>query len=147
MSQSLGLRRHWFVLVCGAFLCAGCGSNGVKVEGKLVKDGQPYTVAQGESLALSFNGKGPQGEDQIYPATVNGSDGTFVASGVEGKGIPPGKYQLQVNRTLMGSDPASVAKMAVINRELKAINGKEVELTNDPVQKLTIDVAKGTVSK
>jgi len=147
MSQSLGSRRHWFVLVCGAFLCAGCGTKGVKVEGKIVKDGQAYTVPQGESLSLSFNGKGPNGEDRTYPATVTGSDGTFVANGVEGKGVPPGKYQVQLNRTVTGSDPASLAKMATINREFTHINGKEVEFTTEPVQKITIDIAKGTISK
>ncbi len=144
------LRFHPFVflLVCAAPFVPGCGGDkGVKVEGQIVRDGNPYAAAEGETVNLSFAGKNAKGEDAIYPATVNAGAGSFVVNGPEGKGIPPGKYKITINLSSGGSDPASLAKLEKVNAQFARINGKECDITSEPVQKITIDIGKGTVGK
>src|SRR5262245_4510848 len=146
MSQVFGFRRCCFALVVVALFAAGCGgAKAVKVEGKLVKSGQPYTLTEGGSLNLSFHSKGMTGEGMVYPARVNATDGSFVLDGPEGRGIPPGRYKITLNRTTESSDPASLVKLYQSNKQFTFINGKECEVT-DESDKVTIDIGKGTIT-
>jgi len=142
MSQSFASR--WFLIALASVMlfAAGCREKpGVKVEGKLVKGGKAYSLPAQESLSLSFTGK------TIYPANVNIADGTFTVDGPTGKGIPPGKYTISINRATSGTDPASLAKSAELSREFTSINGKEVEITAGTSPKLTIDIGAGTITQ
>jgi hypothetical protein len=136
------------VLTCTAFFLSGCGGGdkGVKVEGRIVRDGQPFAAAQGETVNLSFAGKNAKGEEAVYPAKVN-ADGSFVVDGPGGKGIPPGSYKLRLNVGSEGSDPASLAKLEKTNQQFARIDNKECQVTSESNQKLTIDVTKGTIGK
>jgi hypothetical protein len=148
MKQVFRYRPLAFTLACAALLVSGCGGGdkGVKVEGRIVRDGQPLATAEGETLNLSFAGKNAKGEDAVYPAKVN-SDGSFVVEGAGGKGIPPGSYKVRINLGGGGSDPASLAKLEKTNQQVARIDNKECQVTSEPNQKLTIDVAKGTIGK
>jgi len=83
-------------------LAGGCTSR-AKVNGKIVKGGQPLTVSEKGVIVLSF--VAAEGEDKtIYNATTK-PDGTFTILGPEGKGIPSGKYK--VNLTAMDPYPTN----------------------------------------
>lgn len=76
-----------------AVLSVGCAGR-KQVNGKIVKGGAPYTLSEKGVFVLSFLAEG--GSDQTsYNATTK-SDGTFVIVGPENKGIPSGKYKVQL---------------------------------------------------
>lgn len=64
----------------------GCGEAKVKITGKLLKDGQPYTVAPDTLVTLVF---APDMENapQTYPAKFNQETGGYEVE------MPPGKYR------------------------------------------------------
>jgi hypothetical protein len=135
------------VAACTAFLFLGCGGpKGVRLQGKLVKDGMAYTPPQGATLSLSFTGAA-QGAVDTYAATVNPADGTFVVNGVKNAGIPPGKYKVMMNLAPESTDPAALAKMAGANALFTSINGKECEISEDAGKPLTIDISTGRASQ
>lgn len=84
----------------------GCGSSdAVRVGGKLLKGGNPYTPPSGQRIGVTFYaveakdaaGKAvPAGEP--YPAQFNPADGTFTVPGPDGRGIPRGKYRVAISR-------------------------------------------------
>lgn len=82
--------------------CLACGCSGKKqVKGKITKGGQPFTLSDKGQFVLSFISEG--GTDKTtYNATVK-TDGTFTIVGPENKGIPPGKYKVN----LTAQDPYS----------------------------------------
>jgi len=82
-----------FVLVFAGLL-TGCGSGGRQVKGKIVKGVEPFTVSEKGVFVLSFLPEG-DGKGVVYNATTN-KDGTFTIVGPENKGIPPGKYKVQL---------------------------------------------------
>jgi len=91
-----------FLLLVAACLACGCGGKS-KANGKIVKDGQPFTVSDKGVFVLSFVPE--DGTDKtIYNATTK-PDGTFTILGPEGKGIPAGKYKVN----LQAMDPYSPA--------------------------------------
>jgi hypothetical protein len=146
MRQVLSFRC--FALLLGLLLLLpGCGpAKGAKFEGTIVKGGQPFSLPEGATLHLGFRGKGLKGGDATFPADVS-PNGSFVVNGPNGKGIPPGKYVLNLNFTLASTDPAALARAEEINKQLAAINGKEIEVSSEANQKITIDIASGTVGK
>ena len=85
-------------------VCLVCGCSGkAKVNGKIVKGGEPFTVSEkGGVFVLSFTPE--SGDKTTYNATTK-PDGTFTILGPEGKGIPPGKYV--VNLTAMDPYPTT----------------------------------------
>jgi hypothetical protein len=144
MKQVLGYRRL-LVAACVAVLLAGCGGGrGIKVEGKVLRDGKPYTPQQGLKLNLSLNGTGSGNQATTYPATV-ADDGSFVVDGPKGAGVPPGKYTINANLTPEGTDPDSLSKAQKASAALAAINGKECEVAAG--RPITIDIGKGSVTQ
>jgi hypothetical protein len=74
-----------------------------KVNGKIVKGGEPFTLSNKGIFVLSFVAEG--GSDKTtYKATTK-PDGTFTILGPKGKGIPAGKYV--VNLTAMDPYPTT----------------------------------------
>jgi hypothetical protein len=90
--------------LCGAALvlclAAGCksGDGRLATKGRIVKGGAPFTVAEPEFVRVTFFPVTPEGVAPLntYIAAFNGADGSFRASGPDGKGIPPGKYRIAV---------------------------------------------------
>jgi len=74
---------------------SGCGGGGSKVTGKVVNNGQPFSLSDKGLIQLLFI---PEGHDQgqQFPASTNKPDGSFEVAGPEGKGLPPGKYRISV---------------------------------------------------
>jgi hypothetical protein len=89
-------------LVFGFFLgiwALGCGDASlIKARGRVVKDGQAYTLAAGEGLRMIFLPQAaPDGEHyDSYPAVFHPEEGTFEVVGKEGKGLPAGKYTVSL---------------------------------------------------
>jgi hypothetical protein len=83
-----------------SLLLVGCGDGKLRTKGQIVKDGAPYTVDEMDVLRITFVPIPEAGEKfmDAYLATFNNSDGTFVAFGKDGKGVPPGKYRIAVER-------------------------------------------------
>lgn len=75
---------------------SGCGGGKVKASGKVVQNGQPIQMSDKGVMQLAFieekdtEGARPHG-------TTWKPDGTFVITGVEGKGVPPGKYRVSLS--------------------------------------------------
>jgi hypothetical protein len=148
MSQVPAFRRHSVMLACAALFFGGCGSNnnGVKLEGKVVKDGKPFQPTSDEILNLSFHALSSDGDvTAVYPARLNESDGSFVLYGPKGNRLPPGKYRINMN--LSPKDMPLAAKTNISNRQLAQIDGKEYEVTSEPEQVITIEITTGTVTR
>jgi len=148
MNQIVHFRRCGLVLGCLFLLCTGCDSTRyVRVEGKLLMDGQPCTVPAGQSLSLALRGTGDKGEEVVYTAQLQTGDGSFTFPGPQEKGIPAGKYVITLNQAPESTDPASLAAMAEVNQRFSAINDREIEISDEPDQNLKIDITRGTVTK
>ncbi len=134
-----------WLTACTLLLLSGCGGGSgkkVNLEGKIVKDGQPYKPSAGESLSIAFKGTDADGKPSTFGGAIT-PEGTFVANN-----IPPGKYKVQINLTSGGTTPAELAKSEKLNKQFEAVNSKlEYEVTSDATQKLDVDVGKGTVAK
>jgi hypothetical protein len=121
------------LLLCG---CGG-GTKGVTVEGRLLKDGQPYTKIKGELVGVGF-----KGADKSFGAILY-DDARFVATDV-----PPGKYKVTVTITSESNDPTELAKFAAKKKQFDAMNEKlDYEVTSSSGQKIDVDISKGTVTK
>jgi len=81
------------LLLLTVCLVSGCGGR-KQVKGKIVSGGQPYTVSDKGVFILSFVPEGGS-DTTVYNATTE-KDGTFTIKGPEGKGIPSGKYKVQL---------------------------------------------------
>ncbi len=82
-----------------AIIClwaAGCGTRMLKPEGRLLKKGAPFVPGDAEAVHVTFFPDVEQPDHEPYPARVNREDGTFRVVGVDGRGLPPGKYRATV---------------------------------------------------
>jgi hypothetical protein len=97
------MARHAPLAALGMILClAGCSSEPLyKVNGKVHKNGQPLPVKElasgaGGRVMVRFHSL-DQGKTDIGPqASIVKADGTFAVLGATGKGIPPGKYRVEI---------------------------------------------------
>jgi hypothetical protein len=121
------------LLLCG---CGG-GTKGVTVEGRLLKDGQPYAKIKGELVGLGF-----KGADKSYGAIL------FDDARFEAKDVPPGKYKVTVTITSESNDPNELKKFDVKKKQYEAMSEKlDYEVTSSSGQKIDVDISKGTVTK
>jgi hypothetical protein len=145
MSQAFASRLRWFAGVAAALLLFGCGGGGkggVKVEGKIVKNGQAVKVEEGMTLSLGFAGTDAKGGAAVFPAAVS-SDGTFVA-----EHVLPGKYKIRVGLGGGSNDPKGLAKLKELNKPFEAASESlEYDVTGDSGQRITVDVGTGKAAK
>jgi hypothetical protein len=100
----------WFVAVLGCVVLAGCTGGGksgppsLLTTGRVLENGQPVAItdfSQGYNcLQVDFypvDATGNPGSALHFPAFV-AQDGSFAIGGLEGKGIPAGKYRVAVRR-------------------------------------------------
>jgi hypothetical protein len=104
---AMRLPRHLvrvFYLSLVLCLLSGCptGPKKYRVTGKLTQGGKPLSVSEPQAgfreVTILFV---PDTDDETLranpqPAIYNFEDGTFVVEGVDGKGIPAGKYRVCV---------------------------------------------------
>jgi hypothetical protein len=86
-----------FVLLA-VLAASGCGTNRVKVQGRLERDGKPFAVSPDDQVFLVFTTPVGAGQKESSNAVVN-KDGTFTVAGPEGEGIRPGKYAILLRLT------------------------------------------------
>lgn len=137
------------LLFAALLLVAGCGTppKAVLVSGKLLQDGKAFAApTQGlppgdPGMRLGFISLAADGKaGERYHAQLVPSDGTFGVKGLAGKGIPPGKYRIAVEKGAFGSPD-----------ELKGAFGPEnsplvVELPDASSAKLVVDLSKKAVT-
>ena len=123
------------------FGAAGCGSKEpklLKAKGQVVKDGEDFApdVDDGEGLQVCFI---PIADDlsppkNWYAAKVDQSTGHFVASGGEGKGMPPGKYRVMVELKKNRKD--------LLKGQFDADNSPYIFEVDDDSEPMIVDIAK-----
>jgi hypothetical protein len=77
----------------------GCGdSSHIKAKGRLVKGGQPYLAPEGTGFRVFFVPLDvPEGKHyESFAAEYNPENGSFQVQGKDGKGLPPGKYRVDL---------------------------------------------------
>jgi len=119
-----------FLFVAAAIVCicfSGCGSGPPmqKAKGQILVNGKNYQVGAQEQLLVIFYPDVPT-PNTTYPAEVK-ADGSYETIGMDGRGIPPGKYRVGVTSPLGGGSvtiPAELGSPASpIVREI--IQGKD----------------------
>jgi hypothetical protein len=134
-------------LALGLLALAGCGQHGATVKGTVVLPPQ-VKLEENDSLIVILV---PEGENSVASPSPVKPDLSFVSMGPTGKGVPPGKYKITVSLTpYMGSPEAEKRKPSLdpINKQYDSAHTKlSYEVTSDPQQSITIDLAKGTVTK
>jgi len=94
-------RPIWFLLTSLALvlLISGCGGSGkLQTRGRLLKNGAPYLLPEGDIVRVMFVPI-PEGKEKVtdfHMADFNPEDGTFQAAGKDLKGVPPGKYRIAI---------------------------------------------------
>lgn len=87
-------------LVLAAFACVllvGCGGNsGMRVQGTLVKDGQPLVPKKDEEVSMSFIALAPNAPVGLGSVNFDAANGTFTVHGPTQQGLPPGEYKITV---------------------------------------------------
>jgi hypothetical protein len=138
------LRGIMILAACVALVGCGGGNKGAKIDGKLTKNGQAWKPEEGQTLSLSL-----ASASDVYPASVNAADGTFVIPIAGGKLVPPGKYQVKasLSSSSAGNDAASLAKLSTLNKQVEGLGKAEVEVTDAPTQVITVDIATGSVTR
>ena len=87
------------LLLAVGLLALGCGGpKKLQARGRILKNGEVYHPPGEDSFRVTLI---PMPEDgsrptNYYAALYDPKDGTFVASGPDRKGVPPGKYRVAV---------------------------------------------------
>lgn len=139
------LARHRLVAAASLalVLVLGCGGGKtVTVSGKLVLPPK-VKLAETDSIAVTF---APEDKDgKSASATVSPKDLTFNAQ------VPPGKYKIGVTVQPYAGTKDAEARTKEINAVIgsfdAAATALRYEVTAESTQSVTIDLAKGTVSK
>ena len=76
----------------------GCGNNGfINAKGHIIKGGQPYLLPEGQGFRIFFMPENTSGTRyDSYSAAYDPEDGSFLVTGKDGRGLPPGKYQVDI---------------------------------------------------
>ncbi|HEV2947132.1 MAG TPA: hypothetical protein VGX70_07135 [Gemmataceae bacterium] len=91
--------RRLLILILIGLFPLGCGdSSHIKAKGRIIKGGQPYFVPEGSGFRVFFVPLDtPEGKHfDSFAAEYNSEDGSFRVQGKDGKGMPPGKYRVDL---------------------------------------------------
>jgi hypothetical protein len=90
--------RSLLLVALFASLAFGCHKSGVfNAKGRIVKGGQPFHLADGQSLRLSFAPTKVEGSRyDSYAGSFDPDDGTFEVVGKDGQGLPAGTYNVGI---------------------------------------------------
>jgi len=143
--QRAGSYLSWAIL-CIAIAGCGDGIKRVQVTGKVVDGGQPYVVPEEEyeeggcCVEVEFCPLDESGNFEGHRFSVYAqSDGTFLIDGIDGDGIPAGKYRVGLRRRTgemneSGSDDLFNGKFEPDNSPF------EYDITE--AQEIVIDISK-----
>jgi hypothetical protein len=94
------LERWLQLMICVLVMTAcGCGGSGTyQTRGRVLKGGAALTVVEPDFVRVVLVPLPEDGRKVLdwYVAEFNGSDGTFIVKGKDGKGMPPGKYRVSL---------------------------------------------------
>jgi len=121
------------LLLVAACLASGC-SGAKQVKGKITKGGQPFSVSDKGVFVLNFVAEG--GDKKSYSADTK-KDGTFTILGPESKGIPAGKYKVELQAFDPYAGPASTDTL-----KGKFAPGKSAYVVDVGSGELVLDVDK-----
>jgi hypothetical protein len=133
----------WLAVGC---LVVGCGPKevrGAKLKGQLVKDGEPVAPQRGERfVSIIFERVEPQDKQIIRSGGRVQSDGTFTVEGQEGKGTPPGKYEVRISAEMSGDAESRFAPLFA-----GGTTPFIADVTDQENQTFVIDIGKKTITK
>jgi hypothetical protein len=138
-----------FPAVCiGLFALSGCGGQAVSVKGTLVLPPK-LTLLETDQVAISFqpadSKEGGGGTGVYTPA-----DKSFIVKSADGKGLPPGKYEVSVRITPYPGSADSEKRAALfseLNTKYASGAGLTYDVTDEATQNIVIDLDKGTITK
>jgi len=136
------------VVLCALFLPGCAGSKGVPVKGKLVL---PPNVKLAEKDLVTVT-LVPEAKDTPgATGKVSHTDQTFELTIGPKKGVSPGKYKVAVSLQPYPGEPGSDVRtkgLASINKKYSSEKTPlTCEVTSDPNQSITVDLAKSKVTK
>jgi hypothetical protein len=138
--------RFLLAALCAAGL-AGCGGGEtlVKLQGRLVDNGQPLQWRETSPLRIDLTWKDPDPTKpgKAYTAEA-ANDGAFTIDGGTGKGIPPGQYTFTVRTP--GVAPGAPQPPLLEGLNDPKNSPLKYEVSADANQKIVIDLRKKTVS-
>jgi hypothetical protein len=130
-----------------AVFVAGCGkkgNQGVKVQGRLLKDGQPIKFLRTEDIRISFSSEASEGHEASGASgVVRPKDGAFTITGRDNMGLPPGKYRISLNSIIEGGGDDNRFD-ASVNRKMPPL---VAEVGPEEGQSFTVDIGTWTVTK
>ncbi len=91
--------RRPLILVVIGLLSLGCGdSSHINAKGRIIKSGQPYLAPEGTGFRVFFVPlDAPEGKHfDSFAAEYNPENGSFLVQGKDGKGLPRGKYRVDL---------------------------------------------------
>jgi hypothetical protein len=91
------VRISWSVVLLSLF-ALGCGGPAmIKAKGRIVQGGAPYALEEGESFRVFFVPQGmPHDRYDSFAAAFDKASGRFEVMGKDGRGLPPGKYRVDL---------------------------------------------------
>jgi hypothetical protein len=132
----------------GLLVLTGCGGKGVPAQGTLVLP-PALKLQDTDTVEIKFVPENPGGKDATGKFSV--ADNSFVATSNGGKGVEPGHYKIAVHILPYPGNPDSATRAALLATLNNAYDLSHTRLTcdvtTDPSQSFTIDLARGTVTK
>ena len=136
LMQKTASRAFWPLAAALAFgfCCAGCsgGPPMQKAKGQVLVDGKNYQVGPREQLLVIFYPDIDQ-PPTTYPAEVK-SDGSYETVGLEGRGIPPGKYRVGLSSPYGGGSVTIPKELGLSSSPIV----REVVLGKDTIEPIDI---------
>jgi hypothetical protein len=132
------MRRTWCCALLVVLMAAGCGGPSmIQPKGRVLKNGSPLALKDDEYVNVFFVPIIADGETHpgdVYAARYNDADGTFLATGKNGKGLPPGKYRISVEHFRRKKD--------LLDGKFNGEKSPFVREVKDATTELTLDLDK-----
>jgi hypothetical protein len=86
------------ILALVSLLPIGCGNNGfINAKGHVMKAGRPFLLPDGQVLRIFFAPTNTEGTRyDSYAGSYDPEDGSFEVVGKDGRGLPPGTYNVGI---------------------------------------------------
>jgi hypothetical protein len=91
--------KHLLLCLITGLLCLGCGnSSHINARGRVVKGGQPYVLSEGQGMRIFFVPLDTHGTSHFdsFAAEYDPDSGSFEVKGKDGRGLPAGKYRVDL---------------------------------------------------